>query len=388
MIAFAENGYQSAIMAPTEVLATQHYESLCQLIKKNKLDYDVVLLTGSVKAADKKRIRERLMEDRPVLAVGTHALIQDKVEFARLGLVITDEQHRFGVNQRDVFSDKGNHPHVLVMSATPIPRTLSIILYGDLDVSVMEGLPSKRLPIKNCVVKDKMHPACYKKILEQLNMGHQAYIICPLVEGSEDINAKDVISYTEELRTIFPKRITISALHGKMKAAEKQQIMDDFAANKIKILVSTTVIEVGIDVGNATIIMIENAERFGLAQLHQLRGRVGRSDKQSYCILMNGSDSDDATKRLEILNSSNDGFYIAEEDLRLRGPGEYFGLRQSGDISFKVGDIYADQEMLRSAEADAEDILRADPDLSTPANYKLSQRVRAYMKERSENTGI
>lgn len=388
MIAFAENGYQAAIMAPTEVLATQHYESLCNLVKKNRLDYEVVLLTGSVKTTAKNQIKKRLLEDRPILAVGTHALIQDNVKFARLGLVITDEQHRFGVNQRDIFSEKGEHPHVLVMSATPIPRTLSIILYGDLDVSVMEGVPAKRLPIKNCVVKDKMHPACYKKILEQLNMGHQAYVICPLVAGSEDINAKDVISYTEELKDIFPKGITIAALHGKMKPSEKQHIMDEFASNKIKILVSTTVIEVGIDVGNATIIMIENAERFGLAQLHQLRGRVGRSDKQSYCILMNGSDSETASERLEILNNSNDGFYIAEEDLKLRGPGEYFGLRQSGDISFKVGDIYADQQMLRSAEADAEDILCSDPDLSSPENYKLAQRVKAYMKERSESTGI
>ncbi|MCR5785879.1 MAG: ATP-dependent DNA helicase RecG [Eubacterium sp.] len=388
MIVFAQNGYKSALMAPTEVLAVQHYEAMTKLINKNKLNYEVLLLTGSVKEKDKKIIREKLKGDAPLFVIGTHALIQEKVEYSNLGLVITDEQHRFGVNQRDAFSNKGLHPHVLVMSATPIPRTLSIILYGDLDISVMEGMPAKRLPIKNAVVKEKSHPACYKKILEQLNMGHQAYVICPLAEESEDINAKDVISYCEELRNIFPKTIRIEYLHGKMKSDKKQEIMDDFSSNKIKILVSTTVIEVGIDVANATIIMIENAERFGLAQLHQLRGRVGRSDKQSYCILVNGSDKDEASERLEILNGSNDGFYIAEQDLKLRGPGEYFGYRQSGDVSFKIGDIYEDQMMLKKAARDAARIIEKDPELSLPENAAISARVLSYMKERAQSTGI
>ena len=388
MIAFAQNGYKSALMAPTEVLAVQHYESLCKLVKKNGLKTEVLLLTGSVKAKEKREIYEKLIKDEPVFVIGTQALIQEGVLYNGLGLVVTDEQHRFGVNQRDIFSQKGSHPHVLVMSATPIPRTLSIILYGDLDVSVMEGMPRKRLPIKNAVVKEKSHPACYRKILEQLNMGHQAYVICPLAEESEEINAKDVVSFCNQLRDVFPKTVRIEYLNGKLPSSQKQEIMDDFASGKIKILVSTTVIEVGIDVANATIIMIENAERFGLAQLHQLRGRVGRSDKQSYCILVNGSDKDEASERLEILNGSNDGFYIAEQDLKLRGPGEYFGYRQSGDMSFKVGDIYEDQNMLKNAASDAADILSKDPALDLPEHQRLKARVLLYMKERAELTGI
>ncbi len=342
-------GYQGAIMAPTEVLAKQHYLSFTKEFSKNNIPIEVVLLTGSMTAKEKKVAYEKIQSGLAGIIVGTHALIVDKVVYKNLGIVITDEQHRFGVMQRKMFSDKGSLPHVLVMSATPIPRTLAIILYGDLDISVIDELPSNRLPIKNCVVSTDYRKNAYEFMKKEIANKHQIYIICPMVEASENIEACDVISYTKNLKDIFGDKYSISYLHGKMKAKEKNNVMEEFAKGDIDILVSTTVIEVGVNVPNATVMLVENAEKFGLAQLHQLRGRVGRGNSQSYCIFVSGSKSKEKIQRLEILNKSNDGFFIASEDLKLRGPGDLFGIKQSGDVIFKIGDIYADKEVLKEA---------------------------------------
>lgn len=350
----AKNGYQGSLMVPTEVLAKQHFESIRSLFK----EYDVkpVLLVGSMTAKEKRIAYEQIKNHEVDVIIGTHALIQEKVEYDHLGLVITDEQHRFGVRQREALSTKGEEPHVLVMSATPIPRTLAIILYGDLDISVIKELPANRLPIKNCVVNTNYRPTAYKFIEKQVLEGRQAYVICPMVEESETIEAENVIEYTEKLKEALVPFIKVEYLHGKMKAKEKNDIMERFAANEIHVLVSTTVVEVGVNVPNATVMMIENAERFGLAQLHQLRGRVGRGDHQSYCILVSGSASKETKERLEILNKSNDGFFIASEDLKLRGPGDMFGIRQSGIMEFKMGDIYTDASILKDANDAAKNL--------------------------------
>lgn len=347
ILAVVKNGYQAAFMAPTEVLAMQHYEDLSRDFASYGIK--VALLVGSTKISEKRRIYEALAQGQIDVVIGTHALIQEKVIYRNLALVITDEQHRFGVRQREKLSEKGDAPHVLVMSATPIPRTLAIIMYGDLDISVMKDMPAMRKPIKNCVVGPEYRPTAYKFMLNQIRQGHQIYIICPMVEAGENLDMENVVQYQESLLEIFPKDVKISYLHGKMLPEEKNQIMEKFSRNEIQILVSTTVIEVGINNSNATVMMIENAERFGLAQLHQLRGRVGRGDAQSYCIFICGSDSTEAKDRLDILNHSNDGFYIANEDLKLRGPGDFFGVRQSGDLLFRLGDIYKDADMLKLA---------------------------------------
>lgn len=342
-----KNGYQAAFMAPTEVLAAQHYESLTKDFEKYEVR--VELLVGSTKASEKRRIYDALANGEIDVLVGTHALIQDKVVYKSLALVITDEQHRFGVRQRAKLSEKGDEPHVLVMSATPIPRTLAIIMYGDLDISIIKDMPANRKPIKNCVVGPKYRPTAYKFMMEQINAGHQIYIICPMVEASENMEVENVTEYQERLKEVFPDNVNISYLHGKMTADEKNSIMESFSKGEIDILVSTTVIEVGINNPNATVMMIENAEKFGLAQLHQLRGRVGRGDAQSYCIMLCSSENKDALDRLEILNKSNDGFFIANEDLKLRGPGDFFGVRQSGDMLFNLGDIYNNADVLKQA---------------------------------------
>ena len=279
---------------------------------------------------EKRDTYDKIRDHRVDIIVGTHALIQEKLEYDKLALVITDEQHRFGVKQREELMTKGKKPNVLVMSATPIPRTLAIILYGDLDISIVDELPARRLPIKNCVVNTNYRPTAYRFIENQVALGRQAYVICPMVEESEMIEAENVIDYTEQLKEVLPSNISVEYLHGKMKPKEKNDIMERFADGDISVLVSTTVVEVGVNVPNATVMMVENAERFGLAQLHQLRGRVGRGQHQSYCIFVCGTQSKEAKERLEILNKSNDGFYIAEEDLKLRGPGDLFGIRQSG----------------------------------------------------------
>lgn len=341
------NGRQGAMMAPTDVLARQHYKFISKILEP--FGVRVGLLTGSMTAREKREEKEKLLANTTDIIVGTHALIQDSVQYDSLGLVITDEQHRFGVNQRRALSAKGSDCHMLVMSATPIPRTLAIIIYGDMDISVIDELPANRLPIMNCVVGTSYRPSAYKFIMKEAEAGSQIYIICPMVDESESLEVENVTEYTERLCEIMPDTVRIGTLHGRMKPAAKDEIMRSFAEHEIDVLVSTTVIEVGIDVPNATVIMIENAERFGLAQLHQLRGRVGRGNKQSYCIFMSGNDSKEAMERLEVLNKSNDGFFIASEDLKMRGPGDMFGIKQSGDLVFKLSDIYRDSSILQMA---------------------------------------
>ncbi|MCR4778006.1 MAG: ATP-dependent DNA helicase RecG [Lachnospiraceae bacterium] len=343
----AENGYQGALMAPTEVLARQHFEELTGLFKP--LGINVTLIVGSMSAKEKKAAYELISSHETDIIIGTHALIQEKVVYDKLALVITDEQHRFGVKQREKLMAKGDKPHVCVMSATPIPRTLAVILYGDLDISIVDELPKGRKAIKNCVVGNSYREKAYSFINKEIMAGHQVYIICPMVSESEKTDAENVEDYTESLKEVFDPRVRIASLYGKMSADEKNRVMEDFSNGKIDILVSTTVVEVGVNVPNATVMLIENAERFGLAQLHQLRGRVGRGDAQSYCIFMAGNTSSEVMERLNILNNSNDGFKIAEEDLRLRGPGDLFGIRQSGDLSFNIGDIYNDASVLKEA---------------------------------------
>ena len=368
-----KSGYQGALMVPTEVLAVQHYESFTTMLKNYNVK--VELLIGSTKLKDKRRIYDELEAGSIDILIGTHAIIQDKVIFNNLALVVTDEQHRFGVKQRETLSKKGSNPHVLVMSATPIPRTLAIILYGDLDISIIDELPANRLPIKNCVVGTNYRATAYKFIGEQCKIGHQVYIICPMVKGQDTLEVENVTDYTEELENVFNHTLRIRALHGKMSNLEKNSIMEEYAAGNIDILVSTTVIEVGINVPNATVMMIENAERFGLAQLHQLRGRVGRGDAQSYCIMMCGNENSNNMKRLEILNTSNDGFYIANEDLKLRGGGDFFGVRQSGDVLFRLADIYQDADILKQAK-EAVDILEEEQfDVCNINNTKLDKKV-------------
>lgn len=389
MIMTAENGYQSALMVPTEVLAQQHYQALLHLIEENRLDFcRPLLLTGSNTAKEKRERHQAIESGEANLIIGTHALIQEKVHYKDLALVITDEQHRFGVRQRERLASMGAVPNILVMSATPIPRTLAIILYGDLDISVIDELPSQRLPIKNCVVDTSYRPKAYQFIQRQIQAGRQVYIICPLVEESEEMEAENVLDYTKNLKDIFPEEISIAYLHGKMKPKEKNQIMEQFASGQIQILVSTTVVEVGVNVPNATVMMIENAERFGLAQLHQLRGRVGRGEHQSYCIFIQGNKEEKTSRRLKILNESNDGFFIASEDLRLRGPGDFFGIRQSGEMNFRLADIYQDSEILKKASEAAAEILSLDPDLNLPQFALLRERLEIYQDMKLENPGL
>lgn len=389
MIMAADNGYQAALMVPTEVLADQHYKALCRLLEEQGLSRcSPVLLTGSNTVREKREIYGRIASGEVNLIVGTHALIQEKVEYKSLALVITDEQHRFGVRQREALASKGAPPNVLVMSATPIPRTLAIILYGDLDISIVDELPAHRLPIKNCVVDTSYRPKAYSFMEKQIRQGRQVYVICPMVEESEGMDGENVLDYTRRLQEIFPEEIHVAFLHGKMKPREKNRIMEAFAANEIQILVSTTVIEVGVDVPNATVMMIENAERFGLAQLHQLRGRVGRGEYQSYCIFMQGNEEEETSKRLKVLNKSNDGFYIAGEDLKLRGPGDLFGIRQSGALEFQIGDIYNDAEILKLASEAAGELLALDPLLSMPQNVGIEEKLSFHISEKLENLGL
>lgn len=383
----ADNGYQAALMAPTEVLARQHYEGFQKLMEEQNLSFPTVLLTGSDTAREKRLAYAKIASGEALVIIGTHALIQEKVEYANLALVITDEQHRFGVKQREALTTRGNPPNVLVMSATPIPRTLAIILYGDLDISVIDELPARRLPIKNCVVNTSYRPKAYSFIERQVREGRQAYVICPMVEESEGMEAENVLDYTEKLRENLSSDIRIEYLHGKMKAKEKNVVMETFAQGAIQVLVSTTVVEVGVNVPNATVMMVENAERFGLAQLHQLRGRVGRGEYQSYCIFIQGN-QEQVSKRLEILNKSNDGFYIAGEDLKLRGPGDLFGIRQSGDMEFKIGDIYNDSAILTKASEAADEILALDPELDLEQHRFLKERMGSYGQSEAENISL
>lgn len=364
LIMCAANGFQGAMMAPTEVLARQHYESLMKMNTEYGLRLHPVLLTGSVGVRDRREIYAQIESGEADIVIGTHALIQEKVAYKALSLVITDEQHRFGVRQRETLAEKGGSVHVLVMSATPIPRTLAIILYGDLHISVLDELPAERLPIKNCVVNTSYRNTAYKFMEKEVAQGSQVYVICPMVEEGEEQELEDVASYAKKLKSALPASVRVETLHGRMRPAEKTRIMEAFEAHHIDVLVSTTVIEVGINVPNATVMVVENAERFGLAQLHQLRGRVGRGDKQSYCIFISKSERPETMERLKILNESNDGFYIAGKDLALRGPGDLFGIRQSGDLQFALGDIYRDAAVLQSASEWADKVLAEDPPLS------------------------
>lgn len=349
LINTALNGYQGALMAPTEVLARQHYEYFVHLIDEYNLPIRISLLIGSMTKKEKNREYDRIETGISKIIIGTHAIIQGNVVFDNLALAITDEQHRFGVNQRQALSEKGLSPHIMVMSATPIPRTLAIILYGDLDISVIDTLPANRLPIKNCVVGTEYRKNAYRFIDREVTSGHQIYVICPMVEESDNFEAENVVEYSEKLKQSLAGGTRIEYLHGKMKAPLKNDIMERFASGSVDVLVSTTVIEVGINVPNATVMMVEDAQRFGLAGLHQLRGRVGRGDAQSYCIFVNTSKDAGNNERLNILNKSNDGFYIASEDMKLRGPGDFFGIRQSGDIGFEIADIYTDADILKKA---------------------------------------
>lgn len=378
------NGCQGALMVPTEVLARQHFESVKEILEEHQIPLVPVLLTGSMTAKEKRLTKADIESGSAQIIIGTHALIQEDVQYHRLALVITDEQHRFGVRQRETLADKGITPHVLVMSATPIPRTLAIIVYGDLDISVVDEMPAHRLPIKNCVVDESYRSNAYRFMEKEVAAGHQVYIICPMVEESDELELENVTDYTEKLQNILPM-IRIACLHGKMKPKEKNEIMERFAAGDIQILISTTVIEVGINVPNATVMMVENAERFGLAQLHQLRGRVGRGSAQSYCIFMSGGKGKETRKRLEVLNKSNDGFYIASEDLKLRGPGDLFGIRQSGILEFRMGDVFQDSAVLGQASEAAGRLLKEDPQLLDPLYEGIRKKLEHIISQNSES---
>ena len=323
------------------------------------------------------------------IVIGTHAVITDNVSFDRLALVVTDEQHRFGVKQREALHHKGNKPHIIVMSATPIPRSLAIILYGDLDISVIDEKPAMRLPIKNCVVDDSYRPNAYRFIQKELDKGHQAYIICPMAKESdeEDNKLENVVKYAAGLKEKFPPQVRIEYLHGKLKPSVKNDIMERFAQGQIDILVSTTVVEVGINVPNATVMVVENADRFGLAGLHQLRGRVGRGDAQSYCIFISNTRNAMTKERLNILKESNDGFYISEQDLKLRGPGDMLGVRQSGDFGFMIADIYTDAATLKLAADEADKVMECFRG-SDPEYDKLRYAADDYMRTRLDNLNI
>lgn len=355
------SGYQTAIMAPTDVLARQHYENFKKLLVTLNCENEIplVLLTGSLKAKERKEALRQIETEMNCLIVGTHALFQDAVIYKNLGYIVIDEQHRFGVKQREMLCKKNHNPHLMVMSATPIPRTLAMILYGDMDISTIHEMPANRIPIKNCVIKSSKRPTAYQFIEKELKDGHQAYVICHLIEESEDSEYENVISYHKKLCSFFQNQYKIEILHGKMTADQKEAIMSSYGRHEIDILVSTTVIEVGIDVPNATVILIEDAQAFGLSQLHQLRGRVGRSNLQSYCIMIDSSRGNEENQRLQICNHSNDGFEIAEKDLALRGPGDFFGIRQSGEMNFSIGDIYQDASILQDVSEDVPQYLQS-----------------------------
>ena len=378
-----KNGRQAALMAPTELLAEQHYRGLAPLLEQ--LGLRCALLTGSTPAKTKRSVTAQLASGELDFAIGTHALISGGVAYANLGLVVTDEQHRFGVAQRTALAEKGEHPHTLVMSATPIPRTLALILYGDLDVSVINQLPPGRKPIETYAVTSAYYPRLYAFIRKQVEAGRQVYIVCPMVSENDDLpdERKAVTEYAQKLQSeIFPD-LRVAYVHGKMKSREKDTVMSAFAAGETNILVSTTVIEVGVDVPNASLMVVENAERFGLSQLHQLRGRVGRGQHQSYCVLVSDNKNDETRQRLRAMTKTADGFKIAEEDLRLRGPGDFFGLRQHGLPGLRVADIGCDTRLLTEAQTAAEELLAHDPSLARHPD--TAERVQKLFRQ-SENS--
>ena len=380
----AQSGWQSALMAPTEILARQHYENLTPLFEKFGLR--CALLTGSTKARERRDILENLALGSIDLCIGTHALLTEDVSYARLGLVITDEQHRFGVNQRAALGQKAENPHMLVLSATPIPRTLALIIYGDLDVSVMNELPPGRQKVDTFAVDESYRQRINKFIRKQVDQGHQVFIVCPLV-GQEDQlpdERKAAAAYAKTLReTVFPD-LRVCLLHGKMKPKEKEKVMEDFAAGSGDILVATTVVEVGVDVPNATCMVVENAERFGLSQLHQLRGRVGRGQAKSYCILLSEHPSEETKRRLKVMTKTNDGFEISREDLALRGPGDFFGQRQHGLPALKIADLSCDMALLDEAQQAAKGWMAQDPELEKPESGALRARIETLFAVKAE----
>lgn len=380
----ARSGWQSALMAPTEILARQHYENLAPLFEKFGLR--CALLTGSTKAKERREILENLALGSIDLCIGTHALLTEDVSYARLGLVITDEQHRFGVNQRAALGQKAENPHMLVLSATPIPRTLALIIYGDLDVSVMNELPPGRQKVDTFAVDERYRQRINKFIRKQVEAGHQVFIVCPLV-GQEDQlpdERKAAAAYAKTLReTVFPD-LRVCLLHGKMKPKEKEKVMEDFAAGNGDILVATTVVEVGVDVPNATCMVVENAERFGLSQLHQLRGRVGRGQAKSYCILLSEHPSEETKRRLKVMTKTNDGFEISREDLALRGPGDFFGQRQHGLPALKIADLSCDMALLDEAQQAAKGWMAQDPALEKPESGALRARIETLFAVKAE----
>ena len=380
MLACLENGFQAVIMAPTEVLARQHEKEFIRLCQEYALPYSVVCLTGASTAKERREIQSRISEEDALFIIGTHALIQETVEFRDLALVVTDEQHRFGVRQRKILASKGQSPNVLVMSATPIPRTLAMILYGDMNLSVIRELPSGRRKTKNAIIRSDKKKSAWQFVAREVLAGRQAYVICPLIEASDVSEDENVMDYAQALKDFYGDQITVGLMHGRMKSKDKDKVMEDFASGKIQVLVSTTVVEVGVNVPNASVMLIENANRFGLAQLHQLRGRVGRGADQAYCIFIDSSDSEEISRRLEILVHSNDGFAIASEDLKLRGPGDFFGIRQSGDLDFKIADIYQDADVLQMASEDSKEILEADPRLV----FEEHAGIRSFLERRRQ----
>ena len=365
-----QNGFQTAIMAPTEILATQHYQTLSEFLEP--LGVKVALLTGSLTPKQKRILKEQIANGEYNVVAGTHALVQQTTEFKNLGLVITDEQHRFGVEQRQALATKGKNPHKLVMSATPIPRTLAMMIYGDLDLSILNELPKGRQPVETYAVTGKLRKRAFGFVKDRLNEGRQGYIVCPMIDENE-MDLQDVKSYAKKLSEEDFKDYKVGLLHGKLTAVEKDKIMTDFKSHKIDLLVSTTVIEVGVDVPNAVIIVIENADRFGLSQLHQLRGRVGRGKFHSYCILITDNVNEESRKRLKILSKISDGFKISEEDLKLRGPGDFFGNRQHGLPPLKIANMSSDYEVLKLVQKVADEIVSNDPKLSNPENRELKQ---------------
>lgn len=370
-----QNGYQVALMVPTEVLAEQHYESFCEMFEP--FGIKTVLLSGSLTAKQKKEVLQQIASGEANMILGTHAVIQKDVIFFKLALVITDEQHRFGVRQRGALSEKGENPHVLVMTATPIPRTLALILYGDLDISIIDELPPNRKKIDTIAVTPSYRERIYQFIKKYADMGLQTYIICPMIEENEKMEVQSVLAYTEALQQNQLKEYRVACVHGKMKSKQKQEIMQSFSNGEIDVLVSTTVIEVGINVPNAVIMLIENAERFGLAQLHQLRGRVGRGSEKSYCILINEGKNKIAKQRMNVMQKSSDGFIISEMDLQLRGPGEFFGTKQHGLPALKIGNLYKDIAILKEAQSAAEAMLQKDRYLELAIHEDMKRKVTA-----------
>ena len=379
----ARSGAQAAIMAPTEILAEQHYKNLCDSLKNT--DIKCVLITGSLKKSEKQRAKEMLQSGEVQIAVGTHALISGDVEFKNLALVITDEQHRFGVSQRADLSGKGTRPHTLVMSATPIPRTLGLIIYGDLDISIIDEYPKGRQKIENYCVESALRPRVFAYIKKHLDEGRQGYIVCPMVEENAELDLKSAEEYYAEIKDSEFKNYRVGLIHGQMKPKEKDSVMRDFKDGKIQLLVCTTVIEVGIDVPNAAIMVIENAERFGLSQLHQLRGRIGRGSYKSACIFISDYKKGITAQRLNVIKQSNDGFKIADEDLRLRGPGDFLGSRQHGLPKLKIADIYADNDILKLAGMAAASLLEQDPKLKGDENKNLRAEIIKMYKKLNEN---